>query len=741
MRVCAYTSSPCPPPTTQSVVIRHIVKYLYGMTVKQLRTNGSTNDRRDSPHNSNSNTPTPTPCHANFLKPEVVLESDRAFYFVYPYQRFTMFDVITHSPAVMQDSMAKSKMVLYQLLTLLAHCHAQGVTLGDVSMWDLFLDTRLWVQMGLPHGLFKSAAQLQASKAASGPPGGTTTTIISGPLGGVMTTSGGPGRMTEKMSRPPGDVTTMSGAPGGTMTTSLPPVMADSTSMSQALPLPPPCNLPSPSSPSSPSSQGAPSYTPPNLCLSEAMLLWKHGRMSNYDYLMFLNHLAGRRVGDPNNHPIVPWVMDFTSRSGGFRDLTKSKYRLEKGDNQLDYTFTSAREEAWRCNERDGSAAHHIGNISTDVTYYVYTARRTGRDVLCSRVRPQWVPGEYPGSMERMYRWSPDECIPEFFTDPLLFKSIHPDLPDLAVPSWCSSPEELVAVHRGVLEGDHVSAHLHRWIDLMFGFQLAGDAALKSKNVYLTLVDNHTSLHCSGVVQLFRSSHPKRAMVTCAPLVLLEWQTFLAQSSVAVEANFDTQQVERLVPKREEGGGVGEEGGRGRDPAGPSADEDTRTLEAILSEQSKQASLLAPPVGENVLEDSFEHVAPDELIVEGTTPTDNFLSSRTTTIDYGVSPSDVVQNKAVLNVGGSQNYPKPHWLRAHKKQSVDVTNDHFHVPRVEDVLETHRTTVAFPKGTKMNANLASLEEVMHFVAKSCRQAKEVFNTQWEIKDMTLLEVS
>eukprot|EP00731_Ephydatia_muelleri_P027848 Em0019g721a len=645
-----------PPPVGQllpnSVVIRHIVKCLYGITVKQLQTNGTTSHRRDSPHGSN--TPTSTPCHANFLKPEVVLESDRVFYFIYPYLRFTVFDLITHSPAVMQDSVTKSKMILFQLLTLLAHCHAQGVTLGDVTMWDLFVDARLWVQMGLPHSLF---ACLQASKTT----GGTTTSV--------------------------------------------PPAM------------------------------GTPNYMPPNLCLSEAVLLWKHGRMSNYDYLMFLNHLAGRRMGDPNNHPIMPWVMDFTSRNGGLRDLTKSKYRLEKGDDQLDYTYTSARDEAWRCNERDGTTPHHIGNISTDVTYYVYMARRTCREVLCSRVRPQWVPGEYPGSMERMYKWSPDECIPEFFTDPLLFKSIHPDLPDLAIPTWCGSPEELVSAHRGVLEGDHVSAHLHRWIDLMFGFQLGGEAAYKSKNVYLTLVDNHTSLHCSGVVQLFRSSHPKRAMGTCAPLALLEWQTFLAQSSVAVEAGFDTQQVEKLAPKGEEGGGV-----EGRDAMAPPTGDDTRTLETIISEQSKQVSVLAPPGGEGVLEDSFEHVAPDELIMEGTTPTDIFLSNRMATIDYGMSPSDVDQGKAVLNVVMGQNRPIASWLRQHKKLSMDSTNDH-HAQHVEDVQENHKTTIAFPKGTKMNANLASLEEVMHFVMKSCRQAKEVFKTQWEIKDLTLLKNS
>ena len=67
---------------------------------------------------------------------------------------------------------------------------------------------------------------------------------------------------------------------------------------------------------------------------------WVNGRLSNFDYLMALNQLAGRVVGDPNNHPIMPWVIDF-STPDSFRDLTKSKYRLNKGDHQLDLMFES----------------------------------------------------------------------------------------------------------------------------------------------------------------------------------------------------------------------------------------------------------------------------------------------------------------------------------------------------------------------------------------------------------------
>ena len=146
---------------------------------------------------------------------------------------------------------------------------------------------------------------------------------------------------------------------------------------------------------------------------------WTEGRISNLDYILYLNRLSGRRSGDPNFHPIVPWVTDFTRRSGRTRDLTKSKFRLNKGDELLERTYESG--------------DHHVTAVLSEITYYTYLARRTDKKVLCKYVRPSWVPEEYPRSMQRLQEWSPDEAIPEFYTDPTVFSSIHPDLPDLGM--------------------------------------------------------------------------------------------------------------------------------------------------------------------------------------------------------------------------------------------------------------------------------------------------------------------
>ena len=357
--------------------------------------------------------------HSNLAHLLAAVESKNAFYLVFPYQRFTLFDATVHSPAMFGDSVAKPLFVLYQLLQLLDHCHSKGITLGELGLKSVFVDTRLWVKVRPPPSIFCSREITDNDRSKTLAVGGEE--------------SGGLGLPAEPHSD--GNSSSLITGPSSVLTLSSPSKISGSH-------------------PSSSTKAGDTSsaFLLPDLSLSEATQKWRVGCLSNFDYLMILNLHAGRSAGDPNNHPIFPWVMDFTHPDGGYRDLAKSKHRLNKGDEQLDFTYLAAQEELKRAApDQDTLVPHHISDISSDVTYYVYLARKTPKEVLCSRVRPRWVPEEYPASLEKMYIWTPDECIPEFFTDASLFRSIHPDLPDLALPSWCQSPEEMIALHRRYL--------------------------------------------------------------------------------------------------------------------------------------------------------------------------------------------------------------------------------------------------------------------------------------------------
>eukprot|EP00731_Ephydatia_muelleri_P004887 Em0002g1063a len=73
------------------------------------------------------------------------------------------------------------------------------------------------------------------------------------------------------------------------------------------------------------------------------------------------------------------------------------------------------------------------------------------------------------------------ELIPEFFYMPEFlsnsnhFELVWEELNDIILPTWAKGdPHEFIRVHREALECDYVSAHLHEWIDLIFGYKQQG---------------------------------------------------------------------------------------------------------------------------------------------------------------------------------------------------------------------------------------------------------------------------
>lgn len=233
---------------------------------------------------------------------------------------------------------------------------------------------------------------------------------------------------------------------------------------------------------------------------------WRKGELSNFEYLLILNRLAGRRWGDHTFYPVMPWIIDFSlnpdeNSIAGWRDLSKSKWRLAKGDEQLDFTYSTS------------EIPHHVSDeCLSELAVCSYKARRLPLSVLRTAVRAVYEPNEYPSTMQRLYQWTPDECIPEFYCDPRIFYSLHSGMPDLAVPSWASSPEEFIKLHRDALESNRVSCQIHHWIDITFGYKMSGEAAVAAKNVMLP-ASASSMPRSTGRCQLFIQPHPPREIV------------------------------------------------------------------------------------------------------------------------------------------------------------------------------------------------------------------------------------
>ena len=58
---------------------------------------------------------------------------------------------------------------------------------------------------------------------------------------------------------------------------------------------------------------------------------------------------------------------------------------------------------------------------------------------------------------------------------------------DIILPKWANSAEDFLLKMRAGFESDYVSAHLHDWVDLIFGYKQSGLSAITSDNVYYYL--------------------------------------------------------------------------------------------------------------------------------------------------------------------------------------------------------------------------------------------------------------
>ena len=125
----------------------------------------------------------------------------------------------------------------------------------------------------------------------------------------------------------------------------------------------------------------------------------------------------------------------------------------------------------------------------------------------------QFLIAHYPGSVQAIYEWTPDECTIEFYMhdlQPSIFESMHSDMPDLLLPPWCENSDAFVAYHRRLLESESVSRRLHLWIDLFFGEALTGKRAIAEKNVVIDAVlwSNGCQEECRGTCHsLFADPH------------------------------------------------------------------------------------------------------------------------------------------------------------------------------------------------------------------------------------------
>ncbi|XP_044486072.1 protein SPIRRIG-like [Mangifera indica] len=233
---------------------------------------------------------------------------------------------------------------------------------------------------------------------------------------------------------------------------------------------------------------------------------WQNGEISNFQYLMHLNTLAGRGYSDLTQYPVFPWVLqDYESDDLDLSD-PKTFRKLEKpmgcqtleGEEEF-----KKRYESW--DDPEVPKFHYGSHYSSAGIVLFYLLRlppfsaenqklQGGQfdhaDRLFNSVRDTWLSASGKGNTSDV-----KELIPEFFYMPeFLENRFNLDLGqkqsgekvgDVILPPWAKgSAREFIRKHREALESDYVSENLHNWIDLIFGYKQRGKAAEEAVNVY-----------------------------------------------------------------------------------------------------------------------------------------------------------------------------------------------------------------------------------------------------------------
>lgn len=253
------------------------------------------------------------------------------------------------------------------------------------------------------------------------------------------------------------------------------------------------------------------------LPLSEA---WANREISNFDYLMRLNTIAGRTFNDLGQYPIFPWILaDYTSETlnlkdrNTFRDLLwPIGAQIETQRNMLKSKYNDLL-QAYEPEEEVSLPPFHYGthySVAGFVVWYLmrcepYTSLhiqlQDGRidraDRLFDSLGAAWKGCTTNPSDAK-------ELVPELFFNPDVLVNVndvdfgttqsHRKINHIALPPWAKDPHDFIMKHREALESEYVSRHLHLWIDLVFGYKQrpphipgGSEAAVKACNVFFHL--------------------------------------------------------------------------------------------------------------------------------------------------------------------------------------------------------------------------------------------------------------
>ncbi|KAI4356836.1 hypothetical protein L6164_000823 [Bauhinia variegata] len=236
---------------------------------------------------------------------------------------------------------------------------------------------------------------------------------------------------------------------------------------------------------------------------TQLMERWARWEISNFEYLMQLNTLAGRTYNDITQYPVFPWIIsDYTSKS---LDLSNpSSYRdLSKPIGELNTDRLKKFQERYLSFNDPVIPKFHYGShyLSAGTVLY-YLVRVEPFTTLSIQLQggkfdhPDRMFSDIAATWNGVLKDMSDvkELVPELFYLPEVLTNensidfgttqLGGKLDSVRIPAWAENPVDFIHKHRMALESEYVSSHLHEWIDLIFGYKQRGKEAIAANNVF-----------------------------------------------------------------------------------------------------------------------------------------------------------------------------------------------------------------------------------------------------------------
>jgi hypothetical protein len=228
---------------------------------------------------------------------------------------------------------------------------------------------------------------------------------------------------------------------------------------------------------------------------------WRQRDISNFDYLMYLNTLAGRSYNDLGQYPVFPWVIaDYRSPQldlrdpATFRDLRwPMGAQLPKQRENLMARYEELNMMYQMSNDNDDGYKMPPFNYGSHYSAAAFVLWFLIRLEPYTSLHIQLQEGKFDKA-DRLFdsvdaSWhgcianptDVKELVPEFYYCADMFENINEvdfgttqtmkKIDKVVLPPWATDAQDFVMQNREALESEYVSQNLNHWIDLIFGYK------------------------------------------------------------------------------------------------------------------------------------------------------------------------------------------------------------------------------------------------------------------------------